>query len=326
MKPLLTIAIPTFNRNEIVSRSIDRIRIQITEKVRLLIVDNHSDLPISIDPSNASTEVMRNVANVGGNGNILKCFELCESDWIWVLGDDDEILEGAIAKILSIIENYPDYIVINFSTSGAYCRNNSIKGVGRLAFLKSLDNFGNLLFISSNIFNRKKLIKHIDTGYHYAYSCAPHLAMLVQSIGIQDEFLYSTDKIVKWERPIVENRGSLLIIGSGLPTLLELQMTATERKILSSHLSRFPNISSVAHQCFLQCVYSNDNPFHIRKQMYRVISRMSFSEAPLRKIEGLIWHTMLIFPRFFYFFIVRPLFHYKTGIRSGPQLRKLERL
>lgn len=51
--------------------------------------------------------VVRKRANIGANANVLRCFELCETEWIWILGDDDHGLPGAVDKILAHLGRRP---------------------------------------------------------------------------------------------------------------------------------------------------------------------------------------------------------------------------
>ena len=99
----LTIAIPTYNRNEILKNNLRKLIPQITSDCKILILDNCSDVPvldslrdIIKEYSNVDINVIRNSYNLGLTGNILRCFEMCTDPWLWVLGDDDEVKDGAI--------------------------------------------------------------------------------------------------------------------------------------------------------------------------------------------------------------------------------------
>lgn len=56
----------------------------------------------------------RNPENVGASGNFIKCMQWASGKYIWLLGDDDLLNEGAIAYILDLIRN-GDYGLIHLS-------------------------------------------------------------------------------------------------------------------------------------------------------------------------------------------------------------------
>lgn len=85
----LTIAIPTFNRNEILEKHIQFLLPQISEECTLLIIDNCS--MVSVENTIGyllskypllNYKIIRNKVNIGGNANILRCVELCETEWL----------------------------------------------------------------------------------------------------------------------------------------------------------------------------------------------------------------------------------------------------
>src|SRR5262245_2262452 len=104
MNPRLTIAIPTFDRNDLLCTHVTRLLPQLTPEVRLTILDNSSPRPVSEDlarllekNSEAKVDIVRHQFNIGAAANILRCIELCQTPWIWILGDDDQPLDNAVA-------------------------------------------------------------------------------------------------------------------------------------------------------------------------------------------------------------------------------------
>jgi glycosyltransferase involved in cell wall biosynthesis len=323
---ILSIVIPSYDRNQILEKSLSQLSVQLTDDVSVLVIDNCSPQPVNVDKSLKNVKVIRNNINIGGNGNIIRCFEMCESDWIWVLGDDDMPMENAIQSALVAIKEHPNSLIINFSTVNAFTRNTELFGRGIDEFLKKLDDFGNLLFISSSIFNSKKIRQKIEYGYHYSYSCAPHIAMLLMSMDDDAEFRFTAKALVRWERQIEENRGSLLVISKGLPILLDLPLTPIRRHLLGQHLSLFPSVSAIAHQIFLQIVFSRMKKSEARKLFKTILKRVSIEYGVKRRLIGYIWGMLMYFPATSYSLIVKPLYHRMTGHESGKHKIGLERL
>jgi len=118
IKPLLTIAIPTYNRarylNELLSVLFDQL---ITEpRVELLISDNASpdETPSLVEEyqeRGLNIRLIRNEVNIGADANFLQCFEMARGKYFWLFGDDDIIVPGGIRQMLSLLEG-DDYALV----------------------------------------------------------------------------------------------------------------------------------------------------------------------------------------------------------------------
>lgn len=123
MSPL-TIVIPTFNRNE---KLVDTLRslqqLKLVSGVQIFVIDNASDVPVETTIRNSGLVfekllVHRNAYNIGGNANILRSFEIVETDWVWILGDTDRPEKDALERIFIAITQNPDALRIAFSGTG----------------------------------------------------------------------------------------------------------------------------------------------------------------------------------------------------------------
>jgi glycosyltransferase involved in cell wall biosynthesis len=47
---------------------------------------------------------VRNPSNLGADANILQCFELATGRYVWIVGDDDIILAGALVQVVSLLK------------------------------------------------------------------------------------------------------------------------------------------------------------------------------------------------------------------------------
>lgn len=125
---LLAIAIPTYNSSTKVLAQCENLAFQIEEAglgedVTLIVSDNaSSDNTKTLLESSFSTKryfkYSRNRENVGLVGNYLRCLQLSQCRFTWVVGDDDEIDEGAVADIFVRLRNSPELKVLflNFLT------------------------------------------------------------------------------------------------------------------------------------------------------------------------------------------------------------------
>src|SRR5215469_7631915 len=118
-QPLLTIAIPTYNRSMYLAQLLEILAPQLINKplVELMISDNSSsdDTPAvvkSFIAQGLSCRYIRNESNIGPDANFLQCFEKANGKYVWIFGDDDLIIPGGVSKILHYCET-ADYDLIS---------------------------------------------------------------------------------------------------------------------------------------------------------------------------------------------------------------------
>ena len=172
-KPLLSIAIPTYNRAPFLQELLGSLLPQISPgmPLELIISDNCStdDTELIVQALIAKghrIRYIRNSANLGPDGNILQCFELALGSYAWVLGDDDVILEGAISKLLYLLRTEYSIVFLSpswFQTDFRTARRNDPFNRGAEEFTDSCQ-FANrvgpsLTFISSVITNKSQFVQ-----------------------------------------------------------------------------------------------------------------------------------------------------------------------
>ncbi len=103
--PFLTIAIPTFNRSNYLDQCLFTLRGQgkIMSDVEVIVCDNASTDNIKeiVELHNKSTHrirYIRNDENIGFDRNYIRCLKEARGERLWVLGDDDALMPGAIDK------------------------------------------------------------------------------------------------------------------------------------------------------------------------------------------------------------------------------------
>lgn len=113
-KILLSIAIPTYNGAHFLENLLNNILPQAREskeRIEVCISNNGST-------DNTREVVMKfkekypdlikyneNKKNLGVDVNILKVVEMCDGDFIWTLGDDDNIISDGVKEVIDFIEN-----------------------------------------------------------------------------------------------------------------------------------------------------------------------------------------------------------------------------
>jgi abequosyltransferase len=123
-RPLLTIAIPTYNRSSYLTQLLNALVPQLTDELRveLIISDNAS-------PDNTPEVVgrfyarfpnlvyLRNETNIGPDANFLQCFERAKGKYVWIFGDDDVLEPHGLETVLSHLHS-DEYDLIYVKSSG----------------------------------------------------------------------------------------------------------------------------------------------------------------------------------------------------------------
>jgi len=169
-KPLLTIAIPTYNRVRYLRELLSVLFNQLLSepRVELIVSDNASpdDTPEVVEEyqrRGLQIRSIRHQTNVGADANFLQCFEKARGKYVWIFGDDDVIVEGGVAEILSICEadEYDILYVDHFPVGEVYesrvfkAGRPPIKMKTSKDFVRRVNVF--LTFISGNIVNKDRI-------------------------------------------------------------------------------------------------------------------------------------------------------------------------
>ncbi len=112
----LTIAIPTYNRCELLKQTLDSVLTQIknNELLEIIVVDNAStDNTEDMMQRYPSVKYIKNEVNKGIDFNINKCVFEASGEYVHILSDDDLLIDGALDKIISIINNDVDFAFLN---------------------------------------------------------------------------------------------------------------------------------------------------------------------------------------------------------------------
>ena len=115
---LLSITIPTWNRADLLNSALSYLLPQFlpyTGIIELIVSDNGS----TDDTKDVISKYIREYPaikiisftqprNIGHSSNVRKCRELSKGKFLWVLSDDEFILDGVIAKIINYLINNQD--------------------------------------------------------------------------------------------------------------------------------------------------------------------------------------------------------------------------
>ncbi|NOX26531.1 MAG: glycosyltransferase family 2 protein, partial [Deltaproteobacteria bacterium] len=112
-RPILTIAIPTWNRAAYLRMNLRQLASQcigaMADDIEILISDNCSDdetgqVVASFDKRDFPIRYIRNHKNIGSDCNIAQCFNEASGKYVMVLGDDDLLVDGAVEFFLRLLK------------------------------------------------------------------------------------------------------------------------------------------------------------------------------------------------------------------------------
>jgi glycosyltransferase involved in cell wall biosynthesis len=304
----LTIAIPTYDRNSILKHHLALLLPQLTPECRLLIVDNCSPTPVADTIGDllksyptVTAQIERNPLNIGAGANMLRCLENCETEWLWVLSDDDTPKPDAIDTILKSTARWPQCVFFNYS-SAFNIRQETFTTTGLDEFVEKMGEFGNIVFMSTGVFRASALRSSVKYGYIYSYSWAPFVATLLHALGGKEQCCFSAEQIVEY-RPAVEKRWSYINWGLGMGILLDAPMRPDTRKRLARRIVRsvqyldFAIVIELSAALNAKRMQRGEARFVYNQICYRIYY---FERNPIRLARRAVFGALLWFPRFTY--------------------------
>lgn len=227
---LLSIAIPTYNRGPALGRTLACILPQLSAEVECVILDNASsdstpDITAEALANSPFVRVIRHPINIGGNANILRCVEVAQGPWLWILPDDDAPYPDAVQRILTVVQQQPDAVYVNFATSLLAAlrvtRDKTLSHFGLSEFIASADSFSHLLFLTAGLYRREPLLSGLPLASRMAYTYGAHLALVLIALASHAELksVQSPVAIADWHGPAEWDKEQLT---RGVYHLLEL--------------------------------------------------------------------------------------------------------
>ena len=123
---LLSLCVPTYNRAALLSQSLRAILSQLTpemaQAVEVVVLDNASpdDTPAVVEEARAdfpaaAVRYVRRPENIGADANFCTASAEAAGEFVYLVSDDDVLLPGAVAKLLTCIQAHPgiDAVALN---------------------------------------------------------------------------------------------------------------------------------------------------------------------------------------------------------------------
>ncbi len=213
MSALLTISIPTFNRAETLDALLASLFAQIDafrDEIRIVVVDNHSTDETALrcaewKQKGMGFEYICNVENIGMAANIIKCFEIAETEFSWTIGDDDVLRDGMLAQILKVLrQNRPDLLHFgaqSFHSPTSVSQMRAVKKISpmmmdAMSFVRLVHVY--MTFLSCLVLRKATYqnIREPAPTYKYRDTVLPQLSWILGILTTGNSFCYIPQRLV----------------------------------------------------------------------------------------------------------------------------------
>lgn len=245
-KPLLTIAIPTYNRATDLSNLLSSLANQVFSEsnVELIISDNASTdetsyVVRSFQSQGLHCKYVCNKSNLGADANILQCYDLAAGKYVWIFGDDDLLKPNAIRSVLSHIEDGQEYDLIYVESApfnGVYVPSHPLRGNSNVAVFVQVESLARYVgpfftFLSGNIINKARVesIPHRPfeklLGTHLV-----QLAWIYSALEHHQRSLVLRDRLVAVQTDNRGGYGLFTVFGTNLKRITDEWITLSKVK------------------------------------------------------------------------------------------------
>ncbi|MCX6122127.1 MAG: glycosyltransferase [Ignavibacteriales bacterium] len=118
----LSIVLPAYNGESHISQTLESITKQIVDNVELVVCDDRStdhtyQIVDNYRIKYKNVRLFQNSITLGMDKNFERVADLAEGEFIWFIGQDDILDEGAVQKVLNVLYDNPqiDFIYANYS-------------------------------------------------------------------------------------------------------------------------------------------------------------------------------------------------------------------
>jgi glycosyltransferase involved in cell wall biosynthesis len=197
-RPLLSICIPTYNREHYLKECLDSITCQfkdedIRRQVEIVVFDNASDdntAGMILDYQSRFDNIFyfRNESNLGYDRNVEKVVYQAKGDFIWTLSSDELVKPDALSFLFSVFTHHPDIAWVCID-NGDEQKDDIEEYTDGSDWLKYSNLAGGQL--SQNIYNRKYLPANIEKYFDNLwihYSLAREIAAKRPQLAVKNLF------------------------------------------------------------------------------------------------------------------------------------------
>jgi len=204
---LLSIVIPTFNRINIIKKTLPTVIAQARiHNVNVIVINNGSQDQTAkyleeVSSRSPDIRIINRKYNIGGDANVILAINEVDTEYVYVLGDDDLIKNNAVEIIIRDINRYKPTWVNYHSDSLSHSRRSKTEVMSdHEIFLLRIGSWNELIYISNNIYKTEIIGKGINFGLFYQITQSAHALAMLNGIENTKEplsYIYSCDSIIE---------------------------------------------------------------------------------------------------------------------------------
>ncbi|MFA6087887.1 glycosyltransferase family 2 protein [Mucilaginibacter sp.] len=271
-QPLLTIAIPTYNRARLLDTCLNsilsQVNTEISNDIEVIVSDNDS-------PDNTTNIVEKYIntghkitytkrpENIGADRNIAACFLKASGKYVWLFSDDDLLLPGYLKFIFDLLNNndfgnlYLNglwYNEVYENNTEAPVKINFEKFDDPLLFIEKV-NFW-LTFITGNIINKSLFTEQIDVSAFYESNLG-HLSWILPSVFKGKQNAIISDKVIACKENNTGGYNLLKVFGQNFNNVMDMLIT---RRLIDKKVKRIIN-QHLLNSFFPMFIYKPNGKF-----------------------------------------------------------------
>jgi len=150
----------------------------------------------------------------------LRCFEECQTEWLWILSDDDPISASAVADLLRLIEHcQADFI----HTSAPGCQHDADTTIDDISQLLKHASVGALLWVSTGVYRNSSFRPLLRFYTESISTWGPHMVLVLALLEKQagKVLVSSTRLITQFPGPTRWSTLDFIVRFSHLPEYLQ---------------------------------------------------------------------------------------------------------
>ncbi len=335
MDKLLTIAIPTFNRAKRFDKSLNDLLFQINKtenkKYISVFISNNGSTDTTADViARYSTIFSQNDIpfsshtfenNKGFDANVFNCYKKSDSEYVWFLADDDNIIDNSIDSIINDIQKYnPNVLNFNFDQP-PYTLNNPLNTSTSLFINVDKDNIQSIskiiewpklatLVIRRNNGQSGEKVEHL-------YSSFMHVALAIQTALDYGRVLHSENFIARPDTDYMDHINFPPYIFNALVMTVEIVLRENNKYDLCKYL-KLEKVDPLTSSLFtLESFYMGK--FVLTPELKAILYSTVFDEMKRLKINKI---SMSLFKRIVKLYISY-LYNLGSIILTGKRATKL---
>ncbi len=252
IKTKLSIIIATYNRSEYLKRTLRQLADSPVRDCRITILNNHStDNTLSVCDEYANNfqnfTVVTHPANLGGGSqNYIHAIEYCDTEYMWLLADDDTFDFSSFSDVELAIGS-ENFDIIQLGAHNDCSWNWGYEDTPKSLISKGYKYFLYSSFLPGTIFRYKYFIQYMKDAYFFLHYSYPHMPCLIYAYKNDIPIYLSKYRIVT---ALIGNQSyDLFIPFVGFVMLSNMLESKKEKRMMI-----YSNQSNFAYQ-YLRIVY-----------------------------------------------------------------------